>query len=225
MKTLIGRNYELNYLENNYILKGNQIIIVYGKRNVGKTTLIKEFIKNKPSFYYIARSCSESEQQYLLAKELGIASLHNEDIIDAILNKNTDNKTKQVIIIDEFQNLVKNNSILLQELSKQKEDKAHNQKFLLILVSSMTGWVENQMIRKSFSNTLLLNGLLKVKELCFTDLLNDFRTYSMKECITVYSILGGFPGLWNCIDDKNALKENIVQTVLNKHSIMYAEAD
>ena len=53
---------ELRYLNSYFEREGSQILVVYGEKNVGKTTLLYQFARGKASSYYRARSASEREQ-------------------------------------------------------------------------------------------------------------------------------------------------------------------
>lgn len=52
MKRFIGRESELKTLEREF-KRDSGFVIIYGRRRVGKTTLIKEFIKNKTAMYFL----------------------------------------------------------------------------------------------------------------------------------------------------------------------------
>ena len=67
---LLGRTTELGYLNNYYDKDGSQILIVYGQRHIGKTALVKEFMKDRPGYYYLAKACSEREQAYQWGRQL-----------------------------------------------------------------------------------------------------------------------------------------------------------
>ena len=56
----IGRRRELESLETAYQTDGG-FVVIYGRRRVGKTTLIKEFIKDKLAFYFLATEEVESQ--------------------------------------------------------------------------------------------------------------------------------------------------------------------
>lgn len=56
---LLGRVSELRYLNNYYDREGSQILVVYGQKHIGKTALVREFMEDKPGFYYLAQACSE----------------------------------------------------------------------------------------------------------------------------------------------------------------------
>ena len=70
-----------------------------------------------------------------------------------------------------------------------------------------------------------LSGLLKVKELGFEYLKEYFSNYSTTQCIEVYSVLGGFPGLWKYFSDRLSVSENICKNLLDKSSFLFGEGE
>lgn len=69
----IGRRKELEALEQEYQRDGG-FVVLYGRRRVGKTTLIKEFIKDKTAFYFLATEEVESQSMKRLAGVLARAT-------------------------------------------------------------------------------------------------------------------------------------------------------
>ena len=53
-----GREKELQYLNDYYVKPGTQILVVYGQKGIGKTTLLEQFVEDKDCLYYEAISCS-----------------------------------------------------------------------------------------------------------------------------------------------------------------------
>ncbi len=58
----INRKIELAFLHEKWQEENSQFLVIWGKRRVGKTELIKEFIANKPNVYFLGESTSETEQ-------------------------------------------------------------------------------------------------------------------------------------------------------------------
>ena len=54
----IGRKNELRVLEETYQMSGFRMTVIYGRRRIGKSTLIREFLKDKPASYYVASQTS-----------------------------------------------------------------------------------------------------------------------------------------------------------------------
>lgn len=221
---LSGRTTEIQCLEEYYGREGSQILVVYGQKNIGKTTLLKEFMNGKPSSYYMARSCSEQEQLFQWSREIDNAE-HGEVAYDELFSSLLpDSERKKVIVIDEFQYLVKANNTFLLEASSFF--KAHaDSRALLILCSSSVGWVENSMIRKLGEAAFSLSGLLKIKNLHFLDMQKIFFDFSQQQCLETYAILGGVPGLWAQFESSISVKENIIRHLLPEGSFLASEAD
>lgn len=225
---LIGRSAELKQLNHYYDRDGSQIVVVYGQKNIGKTALVKEFSQGKPMSYYMARSCSEREQVYQWGLELGHSDIKTlkypsyEEIFAAITEGETG---KKIIVIDEFQNMLKAGSTFMKELVAFVHKQWNKSQVLVILCSSSVGWVENSMIRKIGEAAYELSGLLKIKELKFKDCMDFFPGFSKEQCIETYAILGGLPGLWKHFSDKLSVKENILRSILSKEGALFYEAE
>ena len=65
---------ELRYLNSYFEREKSQVLVVYGEKNVGKTTLLNHFARGKESSFYRARSASEREQCSQWARELGMGN-------------------------------------------------------------------------------------------------------------------------------------------------------
>ena len=61
----IGREAELRFLEDKYKEQKGQLIVLYGRRRVGKTETLREFCKGKPHVFY---SCTQSTDRIQLSK-------------------------------------------------------------------------------------------------------------------------------------------------------------
>ena len=225
---LLGRDGELNQLNQYYERTGSQIIVVYGQKHIGKTALLKEFAEDKPASYYMARSCSEKEQVYQWGRELDAEEMSETDypsytdILTVLVNGEN---SKTVLVIDEFQNMLKTGSTFMAELVSFVRSSQNTGDILVILASSSVGWVENSMLKKIGDAAYALSGLLKLKELKFKDCMDFFPGFSRQQCIEVYAILGGLPGLWCNLEDHISIKENIMKNILSPTSVLYFEAE
>ena len=119
----VGRKKELKYLEDNYHKAGSQVLVVYGHKGVGKTTLMSRFVQEKVSAYYAARPLGEAEQLFQWNQEMEYRIPGEELSFDAILHKmyseaSEDKNVKDVMIIDEFQNIVKYSEDFMLQLMR-----------------------------------------------------------------------------------------------------------
>lgn len=224
----IERILEKQYLNHCYGKAGSQLIVLYGQKKIGKTQLLKEFTADKPFAYYKARSCSVREQQYLWAKELilegGKAASYPSfaQIFEALTRQKTQ---KKVIIIDEFQHIVKAGPSFMKELVEFMHNDWNNQDVMIILCSSAIGWIENSLVTKIGTLAYEITGFLKVKELGYRQTAEYFQKYTVRECVEAYAVLGGVPGLWACFDHTKSVKENICRQILNRRGLLTEEAE
>lgn len=222
----LGRTSELNYLNTFYDSEGSQLLVVYGQRNIGKTSLLKEFVKGKPYHYYCARSASEREQTYEWGKELRnlTGNLPEYPSYAEIFEGISENGSgKMVMIVDEFQHAVKSGNAFMKDLVSFVRERGKHREILVVLLSSSTGWVENSMVTRIGEAAYALSGFLKIKELPFEEMRRFFSKFSAEECVEAYAILGGFPGLWTQFDDALSIKENICRFILNPHTYLQEE--
>lgn len=224
---ILGRAQELKYLNTYYDREGSQIMVVYGEKNVGKTSLLKHFVQDKPYHYYKARSASEREQLYQWGKELSENEIRTlkypsfGELLHAVIKDGQSGK--RVIIIDEFQYIVKASDSFMKELVNFVHDGWHGEGVMVVLCSSSIGWVENSMIGKIGAAAYELSGFLKIKELEFEDMMEYYPGFNMEKCIEAYAILGGVPGLWKHFSDKLSMKENICRNLLQPDKLLYGE--
>lgn len=225
---LLGRTTELGYLNNYYDRDGSQILIVYGQKHIGKTALVREFMKDRPGYYYLAKACSEREQAYQWGRQLA----HDGYIVDKfptfqeIFEKISRRATgKKVLVIDEFQNIVRASDAFMKELVAFVHSQWNRDNVMVILISSSIGWIENSMITRIGEAAYELSGLLKIKEMPFADIVERFPNFRIEECVEAYAILGGIPGLWNQFDDRLTIQQNICRNILDSNSFLYEEGE
>ena len=223
----IGRNSELEFLNNYYSRVGSQIVVVYGQRGVGKTTLLKQFSENKKTTYYLAGACSAREQRYQWGCEQRAQRMDTsvypeyEELFRNALGG--DSQQKSVLIIDEFHHLVKGDNEFMAEAIRFLDSVKDGQSVMLVLCTSASGWVENSMIKKMGSAAQAISGLLKVREMKFAQMQMIFPGYTGADYVDIYAILGGIPGLWKSFTPDYSAKDNMIRNLLFKESRLYGE--
>lgn len=217
---LVGRESELLYLQQFLKKQGSQLLIVYGQKNVGKTNLLLHFAKNHPYFYYLAQPCSESRQKILWQKQLsGSVEISHSPSYNDLLRQSIPVKgEKAVIIIDEFQSLVKTDKEFIYSIVSYIKNTS--QEVMVILASSSISWIENSMVSKIGTAAYAISGFYKIRELSFQNVRNLFPAYTLKDCLTLYSIAGGNPGLLSCMNQNVSVETNIYECILNSNSVL-----
>lgn len=216
---LPGRSEEYKYLESAYNRSGNQMLIVYGREGVGKSSLIKDFCKDKTFSYFLSQNVSKDALLSMYKEQVGSV----EPTFDSIFSKLTEDiSSKKIIIIDEFQYLLKNIDSFMDEIISLIHRDYQNGNLCVILMSSNTNFVENELVNKIGSKAYEISGFLKIKELTFLDMVRRFSQMDVKSCIETYSVLGGVPGHWRYFNQNLSLKDNICRTILKKGTVLYS---
>lgn len=219
------RDAEIKVLKEYMGRSGNQLLILYGERGVGKTTLLSEFTKEyKDVICFNCSIVSEREQLFQWGQKMShtLGELPEyptfADVFTALGNQ-ADTEGKRILIFDEFQNIAKVSEdfadYLFTHLQTSRKD------VLIILCSSQVEWIENSMIKRFGLRAKNITGFLKVRELTFADFMREFKQFTLTECIEGYAIFGGFPEIWQLIDKKMSLEENIVRNVCNPISRLH----
>lgn len=225
MDKFVGRNAEVNFLEQYYGREGSQILIVYGDRGVGKTRLLKEFCKGKKSAYYLARACSEREQLCQWSAELKETGAELprfpewEELLPAVLPRTAG---KQVLVIDEFHHMLKGDAVFFESLVRFVEDRLLSRPVMVALVTSASGWVENSMVGKLGVKAASIAGFLKLRALSFQCMREIFPEYGTEDAFACFAVLGGIPDYWNSFSVKCGFRENIIRNILSKDSRLYS---
>jgi len=205
-------------LEKLYKLSENATAVLYADAYSDVNEILKEFLVNKDFFYYKAVQVSEGEQLNLFADAVSNQlSKHNisEKNYSSLLKAMMDEKCeKRIVVIDEFQYIVKYSDELIDEIIKCVNNKWGNQPVLFLLVSTNSYFIENQLVEKMGNNAYELSGLVKVSDLSFIDTIQYFNKYSKTEQILAYGITGGKYKYITAFDPNVSLKENIINEIL-----------
>lgn len=232
MSLFIDRVPELSTLKSEYDKKGAGLIVIYGRRRVGKTTLIREFLKNKTHLYFLADKQIESEligrlrnsvSEYLKDPHLPDIEFKTWDSLFDYWIRHADFSQKAVFVIDEFQYLASVNNAFPTIFQRVWDDKLKERNILVILCGSL--------INMMYSTTLSYNsplygrrtGQIKLDPVSFKYFHNFFPHVSDEKLIELYSVIGGIPKYIEIFNPKKNVFENIKEHILEKKGYLYAE--
>lgn len=225
----IGRKEELGKLEAEYQRDGS-FVVVYGRRRVGKTTLIKEFLKGKTAFYYLATEELEALSMKRLAGVIG-RTINNSLLNKAVFNDWLDlfqiiadykPNEKKVLVIDEFPYLVKTNPAFPSILQNAWDELLKDNNVMLILSGSLIG----MMLKHTLSYDSPLYGRrtaqMRLSSLPFNDVYMA-SGLTFERAVEQYAITGGVPKYLEFFEDGRELVDQIKDVVLNKSGFLYEE--
>ena len=229
----IGRKAELEFLTSKYNSKGAQLIVLYGRRRVGKTETLREFCKDKPHVFYSCRECTDEEQLKSFSQRMLKPNIYASKYISKFTDWEQAFRSiielpgggKKLLVIDEFPYLVKNNGTIPSLLQNLWDESLKNENIMIILCGSAMGFIEKIILAEKNPLYGRATGILKMKEMSFYDAIQFFPGYSNHDKILAYAVLGGIPHYLKQFDDSKSLAENIKNNILQKGSILYSEVE
>lgn len=227
---MIGREKELNYLKELYSSNIFEYLVMYGRRRVGKTTILQEFSKDTNAIFFPAREKNDKLNLEDFSKiiqihfdKMYISSFNSwEDAFDYIANKTT---SRTAIIIDEFPYIVEENPSVKSLLQHAIDHKFKQKNIFLILCGSSVSMMENEIMGVKSPLHNRQTATLEVKPFDYLDSSSFFPNYSNIEKLLCYGILGGVPRYLEAFNTNKSIKENISTRIIKNGSYLYEEPE
>lgn len=225
----LGREKEILVLEKEYARDGG-FVVIYGRRRIGKTKLIKQFIKSKTAFYFLATKEVESQSMKrfagVIARTTGNSVLQKAafsdwlDLFQAVADYKPNEK--KVLVIDEFPYLVKVNDSFPSILQNAWDEILKDSNVMLILCGSLISMMKKHAL--SYESPLYgrRTAQMRIAPLPFTTVYEN-QKLSFEEAAEQYSITGGVPKYMEFFSDGQPLYEQIKENVLSKNGFLYEE--
>ena len=227
----VNRIDELNYLEKLHKEQDARFVIMYGRRRIGKTELLRQFSKNKKHLFFSSDLSSEQEQLKQLSEK--IFQLTRESFLqnqpfgswESLLRYIFDHLIPKMplIIIDEFPYLCISNPALPSILQKTWDEKGKESNIFLILCGSYMSFMEKEVLGSKSPLFGRRTGQIALQPLSFKDLKLFFPRYSEEDRVFVYSILGGTPAYLQRFHDHKTIEQNVKEEILNKNGFLFSE--
>lgn len=230
----IDRDQELKFLLDKYKSGSAELIIIYGRRRVGKTELIKQSIAKSPlkALYLLGELQKENQLSSIYSTIAGL-SLGDDFLKNNHLNTwqaffdyltRYIEKNGMVLIIDELPYIYKTNPNFISILQFFWDEKWKNMNFKLILCGSSITMM--QKIALSYSSPIYgrRTGQIDLQPLTYLDFRGIFNEWDEEDKLGAYAVLGGIPRYAEEFDRSKNLYENIKKTFLDKDSFLYKEA-
>lgn len=231
MRRFVDREQEMATLQSEYDRDGSALVVLYGRRRVGKTTLISEFIKNKKALFFLASE--ESESQNRLAFQEKAADFLNSDLLKnvevkswdvlfrAIIDTHFD--SKPVIVLDEFQYLGKSNPAFPSVFQRIWEEILKDRQVMVILCGSLISMMQSQTLAYDSPLYGRRTAQIRLKQIPFAYYHQFFPDKSRKELIEMYAVTGGVPKYIELFSQSKDIYSAIEKCVLNRSGYLYDE--
>lgn len=226
----VGRDDELNALEKLYASNNFEMMVVYGRRRVGKTALIEHFAQGKSTISFTAQLQADKDNladfSTAVASHFGLPeetpSFASWSAALSFVAKQPV-KEKLVLVIDEFPYACKQNPSLpsAMQVAIDKDFKSSNA--LLILCGSNQGFMEEEVLSEESPLYGRRSGQIRLKPFDYFDAAKMMPKCSSADRLSYYAALGGTPYYLAGIDPTKSYKENITDLFFVRTGRMYDE--
>jgi AAA+ ATPase superfamily predicted ATPase len=227
--TFYDRAEELDALVSAFESPGSDVFVVYGRRRVGKTELLKELCADRPHVYFLAAQEAEHRQREKFVDQ--VATYFDERVpridgwdeaFDYLGEKlHTDDL---VVVIDEFPYLVSENDSLPSYIQGFVDEQLQATDSMLVLCGSSVSTMESEVLGHESPLYGRRTGQLDVKPFSFTQA-REVIAYDTADTIRSYAVTGGTPMYLMLFDYGQSLAENVRSQVLSPTAVLYNEPE
>ena len=227
----INRKRELAFLEEKWREPKAQLIVLWGKRRVGKTELIKQFVKAKPHVYFLSESVNEIEQLRRFSNAIG--SRFNEPLLqrrgfadwEEGFRYLRDKREKFVFAIDEFPYLIESNRAIPSIFQKGWDEYLSGSQVFLILLGSSISMMETEILGYRAPLYGRRTGQWRVDPMSFEQASSFRKGKPFEDRLVHYAVAGGIPAYWLQFSNENDLFKNLKDHILKKGQMLYEEVE
>ena len=227
----INREKELAFLEEKWKEPNAQLIILWGKRRIGKTELVKQFIKDKPHVYFLSESTNDPEQ--LRKFSLAIGEFFNESLLitrgfgswEESFKYIKEKNKRFVLVIDEFPYLMQSNLAIPSLFQKAWDEYWVKSSVYLILLGSSIAMMETEVLGYRSPLYGRRTGQWRIDPMTFESVGKFRKGKTFEDRLLHFAVAGGVPAYWlQFSKDKDFIK-NLKDYALRKGQILYDEVE
>lgn len=228
----IGRKRELKSLETMYEKNGFRMTVIYGRRRVGKSTLIREFVKDKKVIFYTATKVGAERNLELFSKQvLGVldpsyseaAFSSVESVLDIITNKVQDDDKKTILVIDELPYWAEKDEALLSIFQKYIDTQWLDKNMMVILCGSALSFMEKKVLSEKSPIFGRHDSQIKLEAFNYKDSALFVPGYSSEDKAICYGVTGGVAKYLALFDASRSLDDNIIRLFFNADGYLFDE--
>ncbi len=231
MTILIDREQELEGLEHRWRSGQAELVIVYGRRRVGKTELLLNFAQEKPALYFLAAQVTEAEHLRQFSEQL--RATFDDPLLERLTLNNWESaltylaqraqRDRLLVVLDEFPYLCEAQPALPSLLQRFWDLEGQHSRLSLVLCGSQVSFMERQLLAQRAPLYGRRTAQLHLQPLGFRDAARFFPQNSARQQVIAYGLLGGMPAYLRRFDSRRSLQENLLQEVLSVQGFLYEE--
>lgn len=232
MDMFIGRDRELHSLGKLYASDKFEFAVIYGRRRVGKTELIRQFIKGRRAIYFMgvesnARQNLENFSRNVMEFGTGMSVETSFASFQAALEYvfQIAERERLILAVDEYPYVARAEDSLASTLQLLIDKYKSTSKLMLILCGSSMSYMEDHVLAYKAPLYGRRTAQMKIQPFDFEDTCRCFRGFSDLDKALIYGIVGGTPQYLLQMDDRMSVEDNIKNTFLDPSSSLFEEPE
>ena len=227
------REEELRTMNNRYKKGHFECVVIYGRRRVGKTALINEFCKGKPTVYFSALNASSQENLEALSKAIYTCQNSDststptyrsyEDALEAITGMAMEKRL--VFVIDEYPYLAKAEKSISSRLQHIIDHSWQGSRIYLILCGSSMSFMEYQVLGYESPLYGRRTAQFKIQALTYREITEFHPELKAADQALLYGVTGGIPHYINKLDVESNLDEALLENLFSTSSYLFEEPE
>jgi AAA+ ATPase superfamily predicted ATPase len=227
--TFYDRDEELEALSAACESPGSDVFVIYGRRRVGKTELLKEFCTDRPHIYFLAAQEAEHRQREKFIEQVAgffddrVPRIDGWDNAFDYLGEKLQAEDV-VVVIDEFPYLVAENDSVPSYVQGFVDEQLQETESMLVLCGSSVSTMESEVLGHESPLYGRRTGQLDVQPFSFQQA-RKVIDYDIADAIRSYAITGGTPMYLTLFDYGRSLAENVQSQILSPSAVLYNEPE
>ncbi len=230
MCNFIGRKRELEAMDTLYNRPGFQMTVMYGRRRVGKSTLLQRFAAGKKAVYYTAiRSSSQRNLELLgnrvidaLAPEMKGLSFQSYEQLFSFLGQRCQSE-RILFIIDEFPYMAESDKSLVSVIQKHIDMEWTHGNMYLFLCGSSVSFMEDEVLSEKSPLFGRRTSQIALKPFNYLEAAQFVPHYSAVDKAVAYGVTGGIAKYLSLFDENKTLDENLKTLFFSNFGYIYEE--
>ena len=226
----VGRKRELEELERYYEEEAFHFAVFYGRRRIGKTTLINKFRENKKSIYFVAAETTAKENLELLSSQI-LSVLAPEAPRNPFSSFNeafdycfkTAAEKRLILVIDEYPYLAESDRAVSSLLQAAIDKYQYKSRLFLILCGSSMSFMENQVLGYKSPLYGRRSCQFKISPFSYYECSEMLGGFKNEEKISLYGICGGVPEYAARINKGLSVQQNALNLFFNPSGRLFEE--
>ena len=227
MAQFVDREEEIDQLGDCYDSETADFVVIYGRRRLGKSELVRQSIADRDDavYYQAVESTAQNQlEQFVDVATAQFPSLENvrrdwEAILEALGEEDA------IVVVDEFPFLIEEDESLPSRMQRVWDLELQETEMTLVLVGSSISVMEDKVLSGSAPLYGRRTATIDLGPLSVANAHQFFPAYDPETAITTWSIYGGTPYYLQTVAPDEPLATNVQQAILSERGLLYSEPE